>query len=97
MTDKVVSFLNSSTGKVLAFVLGGSLITLVITGVVKIPVGDAPRVEAFSAQEMRELLRKEIAPLRAGIEELAKSQSLETQNRVLRAMMRAERRSEEAN
>lgn len=54
-------------------------------------------VEAFTPQEMRELLRKEISPLRAGIEELAKSQSLETQNKVLRAMMRAERRAEEAN
>lgn len=53
---------------------------------------DAPPVEAFTADEMRSIVRKEIAPLRAGIEELAKAESAGVQVKVLQAMIRAERR-----
>lgn len=52
-------------------------------------------VEAFSPAEMRQMMKAEIAPLRAGIEELAKAESPKVQVAVLTAMMKAERRNAE--
>lgn len=98
MTDKY-GVLDKLKNPAVAMLAGG-LLVLIALGIIK--PGDMfgghkvtpAEVEAFTADEMRGILRKEILPLRAGIEELAKATSLETQVRVLQAMSRAERRQE---
>jgi hypothetical protein len=45
--------------------------------------------------ELREIMRSEIAPVRAGMEELAKAQSPRVQVSVLQAMMKADRKNQE--
>lgn len=52
-------------------------------------------MDSFSTIEMRQILRKEIAPLRAGIEALATAQSDRVQVRVLQAMLKAEKNNRE--
>lgn len=56
----------------------------------------APEEQYWEKAEIRQIMRSEIAPLRAGIEELAKAQSPRIQVSVLQAMLKAERRNAEA-
>lgn len=58
-----------------------------------------PVADAFTKDELQQIVRQEIkrevSPVRAGLEELAKATSAQVQVRVLSAMIRAERRATE--
>lgn len=85
----LLAFKHPRTWMVIAGLLGGVSILRETTR------PDGENVDTFSPGEMRELMRKEISPLRAGIEELAKAQSPRVQVAVLSAMLKAERRNAE--
>lgn len=54
-------------------------------------------VEAFSVAEMRAIVRAEVAPMKAGLEALARKAPLETRLAVLEAMREAEAKNRESN
>jgi hypothetical protein len=54
------------------------------------PTVPAPEEQYWDKAEFRQIVRAEVAPLSAGIEELAKSQSYRVQRDVLAAMRKAE-------
>lgn len=68
-----------------------------ILGVVGVGYGyvKPPEVDSFTKQELRQVIRAEVDPIRAGLEALAKTQKPETRIAVLEAMANAKEKYRE--